>query len=188
VVTAWGGVEPGLARTRQADRVGRTLLVGPVHSVKCPRGLSSDPWDERTSVTAESQSTNIRRSPTILRAVSISATFRCSVPTRQTLQPVGERGQRQRGRLHRTARARLDGYRAFAARVAAAHLVADRVEEVGLVGGADHEGLEGVAGCEIAGRGAGGSRARGSVETRASPSAPFADWQREDLTAQGDGV
>jgi hypothetical protein len=89
-----GGVEPGLARTRQADRVGRTPLVGPVHSVKCPRGLSSDPWDERTSVTAESQSTNIRRSPTILRAVSISATFRCSAPTRQTLQPVGERGQR----------------------------------------------------------------------------------------------
>ena len=44
MVTAWGGVGPGLGRTRQADRVGRKPLVGPLHSVKRPPGSFSDRW------------------------------------------------------------------------------------------------------------------------------------------------
>ena len=81
-------------RAIEIDPVGRKPLVPPLHSVTRPPGSFSDHWGWRKSGTPESQSPHIRRSPAMLRTVSISATIRRRAPTRQTPQSFGQRRQR----------------------------------------------------------------------------------------------
>ncbi len=89
-----GATRRGRARTRQADRVRQAAYRPPSTPSHVLLARSRTIWGWRKSGTTESQSPNIRRSPTTLRVVSISATIRRRAPTRQTPQSFGQRRQR----------------------------------------------------------------------------------------------